>query len=194
MPPVNPPYVPASRKTAITDAERVQWSQFLRDFDGALKTVRDNVTAMERMRPIVEQRHPTLRAEWTRVYNSGKENLAKLEALKETRDKVKGWLSGAWQAVKEIFGLSGLGVLPVVVIAISSAAALAAIAAGVKWVTEANGLARKLALLEKGVAPGDIAKASGEEDLFSKLGSNLIFTAGLVILAIYLVPKLLPQR
>lgn len=188
-----------------------QWIQALTDFDGALRTVKQNLDALTMIRRQAASWPPAMRAEHDALYRKGRAVYDRLLALQATRDKVRAWLAKLGSMAKSALGLGQLGVLPVIYVAAGLGAFVAAIAAARSFLADSQGFARRYQTLNEtaarliaaGVAPaeayeraaGVAGKVAGEADepgVIEKFGMRALLVVGLIAGAYFLLPRLLP--
>lgn len=172
-------------------AEAREWARALKDFDGLFSSVIANVGALMGMTSARVAAWPAdLQADRVRLMNVGIGVRNKLQALKDTRDRVLGWLRALLPSTSSssstsvsvtkgpsgrrgpatVRGLGDLGVLPVIPIAVGLAAFIAALAAAKSWLAEAASLAKRVEVFEsererlraEGVPPEEASRRASD--------------------------------
>lgn len=202
-------------------ADAPAWSQFVRDFDGAVKSFNDNRAALITLGPYLQAKHPELIPQWRSMLTRADAIAPTLQTLAQTRSAVSGWIGSlgnvyastvdltsraieqaaeAVAAARRALGLGDLGIAPLV--AIGLAAAGGALIVVTKWVSDAYVMAKRLNAMQdleaKGYTPSEAAAAVngvlGSPNApggIERTLSNILWVAALVGIGLYIVPRLL---
>ncbi|MDE2019673.1 MAG: hypothetical protein KGJ13_05010 [Patescibacteria group bacterium] len=168
----------------LQPSEAPSWWDFITKFDRTSDSFNENYAALQQLGGYIASNHPELMDQWRSMVAEGAANQKKLSDLRATRDYVYSWLqwlqsgasnigdfllSGAQSAydfAKRELGLGeyeeGLGVVPVAVVVIGSAAAIAALVVIAKWITDAYTFAQRLNALQSQEAKGYTPKQAAD--------------------------------
>lgn len=178
------------------------WYQWVLDFDKAWAAFQTNYQGLLAQADFVKS-HPELQATYASLVSRGQDLYNKLLGLKQTRDTVVNWLNGvsntaseAYTWLKGVFGLSGLGFLPAIPLAITLTVAAAAITAVTYWLTDAYKFAQQIdearRLEATGMSPSQAAStAQGySSSVTGNLATVVKYGAIIALIAIFGPPLL----
>lgn len=188
---------------SLLPTQAAEWARALTNFDGTYKSVTDNVAALSKLQSKLASWPADMQSQYRALVKDGLAAKSKLQGVKATRDKVRGWLD----TIKSFVGLSAL---PVLWVAVSLTAFLAAVAVGREFLNGSAGFARRLQAFEaaqkqlqaKGVPAAEAARQAaaiasqlaGEADapgLLEKLGGKALWIGAGLVLAYLLLPHIL---
>lgn len=166
-----------------------RWRQHAAEFE-------TNFRALLAQRSFVESR-PALLRQWQQLVNDGMATRAKIVSITRTLDQVVGAAANAWDWVKGATGLQGLGLLPLVPIAVIAGS----IAAVTKWLTDARQFSQRLEearrLEGQGMPPAQAAALAAQKPGgaggFKLFGLEVSPLAVAGIAAVILLPAVLPM-
>lgn len=182
-----------------TQQEAQSWYSVITDFPGYWENMQRNFKGLLAQGGYIAAKHPEMRLQFDSMVREGAELYTKMAGIEKTIAAIKnswgvftGWLQGAT-------GMSSLGVLPIIPIAITAAATGSTLYLVGQWLTKAAEMAKRIDLYKseesKGLSPEQAA--SNVDRVLGKPSSGTIFglpVKWLVIGAIALLalPTILP--
>ena len=165
----------------------------LTDFPNYFKNFQTNFQALLAQSNYVVTKHPELRAEYDALVNRASINYTKLANIKIGLDKIEAAGTAVVDWVKGVFGMNGLGFVPLIVAGVSAVSAYAIITSVANWLTDTKKFASKLEFIKdqeaKGYSPSPAAAAAtsvyGEprdESLFFGLPVKWIIVGAVLII------------
>jgi hypothetical protein len=144
-----------------TQQEAQSWYSVITDFPRYWENMQKNFQGLLAQSEYITTKHPELRDQYDKMVRDGSELYQKMYNINQTVSTIKNswnvftdWLQGA-------VGMSGLGILPAIPIAISAAAAASTIYLVGQWLTKAAEMAKRIELYkseeEKGASPEQAA-------------------------------------
>ena len=186
--------------TIATQQQAVEWYKIVADWPNFWGNFQKNYQGLLAQHAFV-QRHPKLFPEWEAQVKKGAEFHFRLNAVNESIrairsswDTFTGWLKGT-------FGMSGLGILPAIPVALSVATAISLITGATVLLKNWSEMATRYSIIQaeeaKGATPEQAVKIA--ETVVGKSGSpGTLFGINIKWLliggaAILLLPSILPM-
>lgn len=165
---------------ALTENDAPSWRKFVADFDNTRAKFNETYSRLLAQQNYVYAKHPEMKAQYDATVKAGAANYNTLQFLQGIRNSVQEWLNNIgyaqgslntiWQGqvenvergvdvVKKWFGLSALGLAPIVM-GISVVAASTALALIVKWIADAYSLTQRITAMQKLVEKGYTPEAA----------------------------------
>ena len=182
-----------------TQQDAQSWYSVITDFPNYWENLQKNFKGLLAQGGYIATKHPELRPQFDSMVRDGAELYKKMAGIEKTIATIKnswgvftGWLQGA-------VGMSGLGVLPIIPIAITAAATGSTLYLVGQWLTKAAEMAARIDMYKseesKGLSPEQAA--SNVDRVLGKPSGGTIFgfpIKWLVIGAIALMamPTILP--
>jgi hypothetical protein len=186
----------------MTPKDVQQWYQVITDFPNYYRNFTENYNAMVAQRDYVQSQHPELATEYIRLMEDGQKTYGKMQGLSQQIEAVKSvfarigssipdWLkeagafaykvtpigmaTSAYQTVKGWLGLSGLGVLPVIIWGgIAAGTAVGVLVSVGNWLTETKTFAMRVEeakrLEAQGLTPDQVTRTLTQR--FGEPGSS----------------------
>jgi hypothetical protein len=183
-----------------TQQEAQSWYSVVTDFPNYWENLQKNFQGLLAQSDYIVTKHPEIRAQYDQMVREGSALFQKMYNLNEAVNSIKsnwdaftGWLKGA-------VGMSGLGILPVIPLAIGAAAAASTLYLVGQWLTKAAEMAKRIDLYKseeaKGLSP---QQAAANVDLvLGKPSAGSLF--GIPIkwlliggIALFVLPVILPM-
>jgi hypothetical protein len=182
-----------------TQQEAQSWYSVITDFPNYWDNLQKNYQGLLAQADYIYKKHPELKSQYDSMVNEGSTLFNRMNAISNSIANIKsswnnftGWLKGA-------VGLSSLGILPVIPLAIGAATAGGTLYLVGQWLTKAAEMAKRIDLYKseeaKGLSPQQAA--SNVDLVLGKPTSGSIF--GIPIkwifiggIAIILLPSILP--
>jgi len=193
------------------------WSQYLTDFDQAVNRTQQMLGELQAQTPPTD---PTALEAYNQLLVDGAGWLDKLRNLQSMRDSVASWVSGlvtSAEQTADIYAQQGiplgrapggqLGIVPLVIAGIGLASFAAVVYGALQWAQQASRFSQLNAMAQAAIAKGADPQAAYSQagktlnitagtpggGFFSSIGSNLVWAGALVVLALWLGPKLLDR-
>lgn len=193
------------------------WSQYVTDFDAAVSQAQAVLTDLQAQTPPADA---TALEAYNQLVSDGQGWLTKLRNLQSMRDSVASWVSGlvtSAEQTADIYAQEGiplgrapggqLGIVPLVIAGIGLASFAAVVYGALQWAQQASRFSQLNAMAQAAIARGadpqaayaqagktlNITAGSPGGGFFSSLGSNLVWAGALVVLALWLGPKVLDR-
>lgn len=147
----------------LNPSQEISLINVLTDFPNYFNNFQTNYQALLAQSAYIYDKHPEMKPEYDKLITSASENYNKLVGIKNIVDKIEnaGKTVSSW--VKGAFGLSGLGVAPLIWGAISAASAYAVIASTASWLKDAKMFAQRLEFIKDKEAMGMSTKQAASE-------------------------------
>lgn len=182
-----------------TQQEAQSWYSVITDFPGYWDNLQKNYQGLIAQADYIYTKHPELKEEYDNLLNQGGDLYNKMSAINDTINSIKSswstftnWLSGA-------VGLSSLGILPAIPIAIGAASAAGVIYAVSQWLTKNAELAARLNIFHdaeaKGSTPQQAAAIADQAIGPSSAGTVFGFPIKWIVIggiALFVLPIILP--
>jgi len=154
----------------LNPTQEVSLINVLTDFPNYFNNFQTNFQALLAQSSYIYAKHPELKIEYDALVTRASENYNKLVGIKDVVSKINnaGQTVGNW--VKGMFGLSGLGIAPLIWGAVSAASAYAVIASTVSWLKDAKTFASRLEYIKDQEGKGKSAQQAAAD-------ANAIFGA-----------------
>lgn len=183
-----------------TQQEAQSWYSVVTDFPNYWVNLQKNFQGLLAQSDYIVTKHPELRAQYDQMVREGSELYQRMFNLNETVNSIKsnwnaftGWLQSA-------VGMSGLGILPVIPVAIGAAAAGSTLYLVGQWLTKAAEMAKRIDLYKSEEAKGATPEqaASVVDRVLGKPSAGTLFglpIKWLVIggIALFALPVILPM-
>lgn len=183
-----------------TQQEAQSWYSVVTDFPNYWVNLQKNFQGLLAQSDYIITKHPELRAQYDQMVREGSELYQRMFNLNETVNSIKsnwnaftGWLQSA-------VGMSGLGILPVIPVAIGAAAAASTLYLVGQWLSKAAEMAKRIDLYKseeaKGLSPQqaaanvDMVLGKPSEGTFFGLPIKWLVIGGI---ALFALPVILPM-
>lgn len=137
-----------------TQQEAQSWYSVITDFPSYWDNLQKNYQGLIAQANYIYTKHPELKAEYDKLLNEGGALYNKMAAINETVTNIKSNWNAFTSWLQSAVGISGLGILPAIPIAISAAAAAGVIYSVAQWLTKNAELAARLDIFHAAEAKG----------------------------------------
>ena len=144
-----------------TQQEAQSWYSVVTDFPNYWVNLQKNFQGLLAQSNYIVTKHPELRSQYDQMVREGSELYNRMNTLNETINSIKSNWNAFTGWLKSTVGMSGLGILPIIPVAIGAAAAGSTLYLVGQWLTKAAEMAKRIDLYKseeaKGLSPQQAA-------------------------------------
>jgi len=183
-----------------TQQEAQSWYSVITDFPSYWDNLQKNYQGLIAQADYIYTKHPELKTEYDKLLNEGGALYNKMAAINETVTGIKSNWNSFTSWLQSAVGISGLGILPAIPIAITAASAAGVIYSVAQWLTKNAELAARLNIFHeaesKGATPAQAAQIANQtigepsSGMFFGLPIKWLVIGGI---ALFVLPVILPM-